>query len=301
MRTPPDDTPWRLRLSACVWLILANVIFYAAQLIVPLAGMSDRPPPALEPYLALFPGDLAKGYLWELLTFQFLHAGVLHIGLNCAMLYMFGRPVEAALGRANFLKLYFGSGVLGGLTQAVVSLAFPAHFGLGPVVGASAGVFGVIAAFAALNANLPITTLVAFILPVTMRAKYLIVVELVLAVLGMLRPAESVGVAHAAHLGGILAGLAYVLYGLNWPRRSQVRHDWQAVSDHQQELVKATAVRSAAWRRQAPPPGEDLPPAEFISKEVDPILEKISAHGIQSLTPRERRILELARDKMRRS
>jgi hypothetical protein len=60
-------------------------------------------------------------------------------------------------------------------------------------------------------------------------------------------------------------------------------------------------LRSAAWRRQAPPPGEDLPPAEFISREVDPILEKISAHGIQSLTPRERRILELARDKMRRA
>jgi membrane associated rhomboid family serine protease len=300
MRSPSEDNPWRRRLSACVWLILANVGFYAAQLLVPLFG-SDRSPLALEPHLALFPADLAKGYVWELVTFQFLHAGVLHIGLNCAMLYMFGRPVEEALGRANFLKLYFGSGVLGGLTQTVVSLAFPAHFGLGPVVGASAGVFGLIAAFAALNANLRITTLVAFILPVTMRAKYLIVVELVLAVLGMLRPAEGVGVAHAAHLGGILAGLAYVRYGLNWPRRGPVHHDWQAFSARQQELVEATAARNAARRRQSPPPGEDLPPAEFISKEVDPILEKISAHGIQSLTPRERRILELARDKMRRS
>jgi hypothetical protein len=60
-------------------------------------------------------------------------------------------------------------------------------------------------------------------------------------------------------------------------------------------LVSAAPRR--AWRN-AGKPVEDLPPAEFISREVDPILEKISAQGIHSLTERERQILEAARNKM---
>ncbi len=306
MRTPPEATRWRPRLSTSAWIIVINVLFYAAQLVVPLAGGgSERAAPHLETYLALYPGDLLKGYLWQLVTFQLLHGGILHITLNCAMLYMFGRPVEDAIGRVNFLILYFGSGAFGGLVQAGASLMFPTHFGylpgfgFPPVVGASAGVFGLIAAFALLNAELPITTLIAFIIPVTMRAKYLIVAELLVAVFGILHPVDNV--AHAAHLGGILAGLAYVRFGLNRQHRSFAWSGWRVIARRRPELVKTPAARSAAGWQQPAPPTEEIPPAEFISKEVDPILDKISAHGIQSLTPRERRILELAREKMRHS
>jgi hypothetical protein len=63
--------------------------------------------------------------------------------------------------------------------------------------------------------------------------------------------------------------------------------------------VNANSVRRSSWRRpKTPPPVEDLPPGEFISKEVDPILDKISAHGIHSLTDQERQILDAARKKM---
>ncbi len=63
-------------------------------------------------------------------------------------------------------------------------------------------------------------------------------------------------------------------------------------------LAKVESWTSAPWAQNKNAPDDDVPPEEFLSKEVDPILDKISAHGIQSLTPRERRILEAAREKM---
>jgi membrane associated rhomboid family serine protease len=291
MREPQYQRTW----AAAVVLIIVNVAVYAAQLIVPLAGGVY-----LETHLALSAGALAKGCVWQLFTFQFLHDhfNPLHLILNCVMLYLFGRPVEQALGKASFVRLYLVSGTFGGLLQAVLSWVFPGHFGDGVVVGASAGVFAIIAAFAALNWDRPITTLIAFIIPVTMPAKYLVFGEAIIAVLGLLLGKAS-GIAHGAHLGGMLAGLAYVQFVFKADRdllawaRPQAR-------PRARELVSASASKrgSARGRRQSIP--DDLPPAEFISREVDPILDKISAHGIQSLTDRERRILEAARAKISR-
>jgi membrane associated rhomboid family serine protease len=294
MRDAPSGTRW----SVSLWLIVVNTACYAAQLIVPLLSGTNETlltEPFWERYLALHPDDLVRGWFWQLLTFQFLHAGLLHIGLNCAMLYMFGRPVEDVLGRAVFLRFYLVSGATGGLFQVTCSLVFPGHFGTGAVLGASAGVFALIAAFAALNWNQPITMLVAFIIPVSMKAKYLVLVEAIIAGFGMLQGRS--GVAHAAHMGGILAGLGYIRFFVlrefawfNWPRfRRSLPH---------RELVKTTSGRHGLWAPSKKEEFEDLPPADFISKEVDPILDKISAHGIQSLTPREREVLQAARERM---
>lgn len=304
MRAEWDQRPWHSRISVSLWLVIVNAAFYAAQLIVPLAGgTAGNPPPRLETHLALYPGDLLRGHVWQLLTFQFLHAGPLHLLINCAMLYIFGRSVENAIGRASFLKLYFGSGAVGGLFQAAFSWVFPAHFGWHPlagwqpVVGASAGVFGLIAAFATLHRDTPITMLLAFIIPVTLRARYLLLVELIIALLGMLD--SSSNIAHAAHLGGMLAGIFYIRNVANWHwswragqrplRRSQPRR-----------LVNVRALKNGIWTPGETPPDEELSAEEFLAKEVDPILDKISAHGIQSLTARERKVLETARKKMQK-
>ncbi|MCS7337251.1 MAG: rhomboid family intramembrane serine protease [Verrucomicrobiae bacterium] len=288
---------WHAQLPLSIWLVIVNAAFYAAQLILPLtSARPGAPPPMLELYLGLYPADLVRGYLWQLFTFQLLHGGLFHLVLNCAMLYMFGRAVEAALGKAHFLALYFGCGALGGLVQSIFSLAFPGHFGQGPVVGASAGVFGLIAAFAVLNWNAPITTLVAFVLPVSMPAKYLLVAELVLATLGMLQPGSYV--AHAAHLGGMVGGVLYVKLSAQW--RWPARAARPSFRRRLRELVSVRAVRAGAGEKPQPGLPEDLPPDEFLAREVDPILDKISAHGIQSLTERERQILELARRKIQK-
>ena len=298
MRADYDGSHWFQRLPVSLWLVLLNVVVYAAQLIVPLAGGAPgRLPPRLEDYLALSPVALLHGYVWQLLTFQFLHAGPFHLLINCAMLYIFGRPMESALGRGSFLRLYFGSGAFGGLVQAACGLLWPGHFGLGEVIGASAGVFGLIAAFATLNSEMPITMLLAFIIPVSMKAKYLLLVEAVIALLGLLDAASHI--AHAAHLGGMCAGVFYirVLLHRHW------RLPWLTrtpATRRLRELVSARARKTAPRQRPPLPTDEELSTEDFLAKEVDPILDKISAHGIQSLTERERRILETARRKMQR-
>lgn len=294
---------WWERLPAALWLVIVNVVFYAAQLTLPiLTGSAGLPGIRLEHYLALRPDELIHGHVWQLITFQFLHGGLLHLVINCAMLYIFGRPVETAIGRAGFLKLYFSCGVVGGLLQVLVSFAFPAHFGFRegwgwpPVVGASAGVFGLIAAFATLYRDQPITMLLAFILPVSMKAKYLLLVEVILSVLGLLDAGSHV--AHAAHLGGMIMGIFYVKqvvhWQLQWP--GALRRPVRRVPPR--ELVNVATARSQRWQKPRPEPSEPASTEEFLSREVDPILDKISAHGIHSLTERERKILEAARKRM---
>jgi hypothetical protein len=178
-------------------------------------------------------------------------------------------------------------------------LALPANFGADAgshvlsVVGASAGVFGLIAMFAALFPARQLTLLLFFIIPVTITAKFLLIFSAAISIFGILIPAGQV--AHGAHLGGLLTGLAIARWGLpsNWamPRLNLFKR--------RQKVFVHKPGGAASWqaRKNADP---DLPSEEFISREVDPILDKISAHGIQSLTERERKILEAARAKMAR-
>ena len=242
-------------------------------------------------WFGLTQAGVLKGWVWQFLTFQFLHGGFVHLLLNCWAIYVFGRSVEEALGTATFIKLYLGSGVVGGLFQWVAGLFIPAHFGGAPLVGASAGLFGLLAAFGAMFPSRQITLLLFFVLPVTLTGRMLLIFAGLISVFGVLVPSGNV--AHLAHLGGLLAGLAFVRWG--------VYGEWQMPKFNffKREKVFVRGPRSSMRRPRGIPEQEmDLPSEEFISKEVDPILDKISAHGIQSLTERERKILEAARAKM---
>jgi membrane associated rhomboid family serine protease len=248
--------------------------------------------------LALSLDGLGRGYLWQLLTFQFLHGGLFHLICNLIVLYFFGRALEEHLGRRRFLRLYLGSGVVGGLLQMLFA-AVSSHFGgaAAGVVGASAGVFGLVAAYAALFPDRTLTLLVFFVLPVSLRARTLLWLSIGLAVFGIMVPGD--GVAHAAHLGGIIAGWGYI----RWFIGGGARAGWgtSGPSARRPRVLARTASKDRApWRRGDAATTDDLPPEEFMSREVDPILDKISAHGFQSLTDRERQILEKARAKITR-
>lgn len=265
-----------------VCFVIQNILLYYTKFpVYELFGMTKN--------------TLAKGWIWQLFTFNFLHApfgagGFFHILFNCWAIWVFGQAVEEAIGSKRLLVLFIATGVGGGLLQGLGALALPSHFG-GNVVGASAGVFGFIAAFAALFPARQLTLLLFFILPITITAKFLLIFSAAVSIFGILIPAGQV--AHGAHLGGLLAGLAFVRWGLQseWtmPRLPSIRRP--KVFVHKQ---------SAAWPTPKAGNDPDLPSEEFISREVDPILDKISAHGIQSLTERERKILEAARAKMAR-
>jgi hypothetical protein len=181
--------------------------------------------------------------------------------------------------------------VVGGLFQEFVALIWPAYFG-SAVVGASAGILGVVAAFALLFPERSLTLLIAFVIPVNLRAKYLLVFSLVMAALGISFP-QSIfggGVAHAAHLGGILTGLAFIRFHADAPDIS-----WPKFGSRK---PPRSPLKAPIWARATKEDSAELPPDKFISREVDPILDKISAHGIQSLTEQERKTLEAARNKM---
>jgi hypothetical protein len=160
-------------------------------------------------------------------------------------------------------------------------------------VGASAGAYGLVAAFAVFQWMEPFTLIVYFV-PVTMRGRTLLWGIIAMALIGLAIPHSSV--ANAAHLGGILTGFFYVrkIVQGRWaqwefPRYRRKPRELAATAKGEKKFWKADAAKQ-----------EQISTEDFIQNEVDPILEKISAHGIQSLTAREREILETARKKMTR-
>ena len=286
MRQPAFRSP----LSATVVLLVVNVVAFILQQV--LYRFSAIP---VDGWFALSVGGLRQGFVWQLLTYQFMHGGWLHLLLNCWAIYVFGREVESTLGRGSFLTLYFSSGVIGGLFQALAGVLFDGRFAA-PVVGASAGAFGLVAAFATLYPERPLMLLLFFVIPLNMRAKFLLLFSALITVFGLILPMDNI--AHAAHLGGLLTGIGFVRYALHWNWRWHWPTFRRPRSQPVRPLVHAQARSSGLWGQKPRGGDEDLPPDEFLSKAVDPILDKISAHGIQSLTERERRILETARQKM---
>lgn len=267
-------------------LIVVLIVAFVAQSLLLFYGQID-----LSEHLALSVEGLRHGKVWQLLTFQFLHSAPWpwHVLFNCLGLYFFGRPVEEILGERKFLLVYLLSGVLGGLLQVLVTAVLPRHMDF-PVVGASAGVCGMIAIFCSINPMQELTTWLYF-LPITIRARHLLLFLAGFSVFGTLVPFGPV--AHGAHLGGILTGLAYVRYGrgfsedapswLRWPRRGRPTAP-----------VPGSLAKGTPWRR----PRAEAQESDYIGREVDPILEKISAHGIESLTEKERNILAEARKRI---
>ena len=274
------------RISFTVALLIVNAAVFIAEMIAVRMGVM----PFVGKYFELSTGGLASGYVWQLLSFQFLHANVWHLLGNSLVIFFFGRSVETALGGAKFLLIYFMSGIFGGLLQVLYFLATSEN---GGVVGASAGGAGLIGAFAMLSWDEPFTLLLYFF-PVTMRGKTLLWISIAIALVSMIMPGSEI--ANAAHLGGLLTGFFYVrqiaMGRWHFPQ-------WRLSSrPAPRQLVARRAGKKSFWGPGAIPPEEDLTPDEYLQKEVDPILDKISARGIQSLTQREREILEKARSRM---
>jgi membrane associated rhomboid family serine protease len=227
-------------------------------------------------YFALSRAGISHGYVWQLVTYQFMHAGWMHLILNSWAIFVFGRELEQLLGARRYLALVFSSGIVGGVFQVLTAMVWPALFD-GPVVGASACAFGLVAAFAMLFPERELTMLIFFVIPVHLRAKTLLILSLVIALMGIIFHLDNV--ANAAHLGGMAMGWFYV-----------------------KKILKNPALLGVAeeerFFRPEPAPVVGKSSNEFQDGDVDAVLDKISARGINSLTTRERAILEAARKKM---
>lgn len=148
---------------------------------------------------------------WQLVTYAFLHGSITHLAFNMYGLWMFGRELEYLLGRRVFLQLYFASVLSAGFMQLLATNYTGAIY---PTVGASGGVFGLLLAYGMFFPNRVIMLLIP---PIPLPAWLFVIlfagIELVLGVTGV-----QAGVAHFAHLGGMIGGYLVIR---RWRRRGR--------------------------------------------------------------------------------
>ncbi len=197
-------------------LLIANGVVYLLQLM--LGGGNPVASPVFAP-LMLWPlgdgglvdvyGALPSFMPWQLLTYGFLHGSFAHVAFNMLALFMFGAPLEYTWGQRRFLTFYLVCVAGAGLCQLGVGSWILAHGGGAyPTLGASGGIFGLLLAYGMLFPNQRVMLLIP---PIPMKARTLVIVygaiELFLGATG-LQP----GVAHFAHLGGMLFGWLLIQY-----------------------------------------------------------------------------------------
>ncbi|MDR3666914.1 MAG: rhomboid family intramembrane serine protease [Ignavibacteriaceae bacterium] len=237
-------------------------------------------------WLALNP--LGEGYnfqVWQLISYQFLHANFTHILFNMIGLWMFGMEIENIWGSRKFLYFYLLCGVVAGLFNLFLTplLGEPPA----PTVGASGAIFGVLVAFALFFPNRYI--FLYFFIPV--KAKYLIGFFVILE---FLMVNSGGNVAHLAHLGGALAGFIFILL------------------DSKSQIDLKSAFRRNRFQQKVNNPFKkrpDISEANFYEhengernisqEEIDEILDKISKSGYQNLTEQEKKVLFEASKKMK--
>jgi membrane associated rhomboid family serine protease len=205
-------------------LLIANLVLYVAQVL-----LNDESTMAITRWLGLWPighdiavnlggGDVAGlGFRpWQLVSYAFLHGSLWHILLNMYPLYMFGGLLEREMGTRHFTIYYFVCLLAAGVAQLGVLYFFEPEQ-MYPTVGASGAIFGLLAAFAVL---FPREKLMFIPIPVGIPAWLFVTLygaaELIFGVTGTLS-----GIAHFAHLGGLVAGLALLwAWGVRPPRQS---------------------------------------------------------------------------------
>lgn len=156
-------------------------------------------------YLGLVPVlVMREGWIWQIVTYMFVHGGITHILFNMLALFLFGGQIERRLGSTEYLAYYFASGVGAGLTTLLLNwFAFP-RMAMVPVVGASGAIYGLLLAYATL---FPDSVIFVFgILP--LRAPVAVLLFAGIAVVSQFLNLQS-GVAHLTHLSGLLFGYLY--------------------------------------------------------------------------------------------
>jgi len=275
--------------SLTVWvrrLLVANLLVFLIQKTL-----------LIDPkYVAAFAFDpmLAWQQPWTFLTYMFLHGNILHLLFNMLMLYVFGPSVEDRMGSRMFLLFYLLCGVGG----AALSFLLMQWAPVGMIAGASGAIMGVAVAFAWYWPNYPVFV---FPLPDPIPAKWLITflvgLDLALAWAGALtRGGLGGGVAHLAHLGGVGAALVY-LKALDWQATHRERRGGPMAESSVLVSQPPRANRSGAVPPSAKQTKRSAPDARAAA-EIDRVLDKINATGMDSLTPAERKFLtEISRRK----
>jgi membrane associated rhomboid family serine protease len=177
-------------------LLIANIAVFVLQTLLSVA--TDY---RLEFYFGLIPRlVLHEFYLWQVFTYQFLHGGLFHILFNMLALWMFGCDLESRWGSNFFLRYYFVCVVGGG----VLNIVFAPNQ-MGPSIGASAGIYGILLAYGLIYPHR--TVYLYFLFPIKM--KHFVWIIGAIALYSSMTAGQS-GIAHLAHLGGMVFGYLYL-------------------------------------------------------------------------------------------
>jgi rhomboid family protein len=212
---------------------------------------------------------------WGVLTYMFVHADLGHVFMNMLVLFFFGPPLEQRWGSNEFIKYYLICG-MGGVALSIVFLS-------SPIIGASAAVYGVMMAFAIAWPTTPIY--IWGIFPV--QARWLIAFLFAVTFMSAFGGAGG-NIAHFAHLGGLITGFIYL------------KSDWRVAGPVGRVRKMAKRTLAIVPRQEtksvevgsAPVEREGSAGERAILDAVDQVLDKISAHGMASLTAAEKKLLD---------
>jgi len=267
MNSPPYPriTPWvgRLIIANAVILLLSLTLFTS---------------PALVSRLAFDPAH-ALARPWTFVTYMFVHGGLVHLLGNMLMLFVFGSAVEARMGSRAFIFYYLYCGI----GAALFAVGLSGLMNVSGFYGASGAVLGLGLAYAMFW---PDAELILFPFPIPIRARVFVAILAGLDVLLAIYWKND-GVAHLAHVGGLLAGyLFFRVQSLSHRNSTTTSRPVERVVMVQSSVPEASRPAPAAPARQR------RIETDPVAAEVDRVLDKISALGLSSLTPAERRFLD---------
>ncbi len=222
-------------------------------------------------------------HVFQLVTYMFMHGGWTHLFFNMFALWMFGCVIEQTLGAKRFLFYYLVCGIGAGITQELAQTGeylLAGYLNLGPTVGASGAIYGILLAFGMLY---PTQKIFIFPIPVPIKAKWFVIIYAAIELFSAIGSSND-GVAHAAHLGGMLFGLILLRI---WKHRRHIPRR------HRQSSVK-TQKRQKFHYQSATPNTSHEPDTQSVAKDsqaVDAILDKIRTSGYDSLTLEEKQAL----------
>ena len=280
-------------LAPLLWLLGALVAGFIAQCSVDaiVPGTTSR-------WLALSPANIASGRIWTLFTYSLLHDrdNLLHLIGNVLAILFVGRILLPVVGTRRFLWTYFGAVFAGGLLWLAVNFFRPFA---PPLIGASAGAYGLLALFCCRFAYERMTILLFFVIPLTIIPRYFLMViggiEALFFLFAELFPVGAPsGFAHSAHIAGMVAGI--IAY-------RAIRNAPELGEEDEEERPRRT-IELPSWMKKKSPGSTsssfkvNLTAREDLKAEVDRILDKINTSGFGSLTAEEKRTLDEARNLM---
>ena len=240
-------------------LVIINIIVF---ILTELSGQRNM----LFSSFGLVPNQVWTNFkVWQLFTYLFVHGGFLHIFFNMFVLWMFGKDLEIQWGKNEFLLFYFTCGIGAGLMTVLFSIN-----SIVPIVGASGAIYGLLVAYGFIYPNRMVYLYGLF----PLKVKYMVLGLGVIAFLASLSANQS-NVSHITHLSGMIIGVLYIYFILNW---KNIKMEYYRL--RLKNLKQKTSAQN----------DEEV----LMKKKVDEILDKLNASGWDSLTEQEEKYLTQA-------